>query len=406
MLKLAVDGGPKVFETPAPIAEWPPIYPETGKKLLDVYNSRRWSFYGPEETLFNREFAEFTGADTSIMMANGTVTLEMAMQALDIGPGDEVIVPAHTWLATGEAVVYRGAVPVIVDIDPETLCIDPAKIEEAITPKTKAIIPVHLFGSFADMEAIMAIAEKYQLKVIEDCAHSPGGFWRGKHVGTIGDVGSFSFQQSKCLASGEGGACITNNEDIAETLGRLSHIGYQFGAKQGQKCTPPPLGLICHNYRVTDFQAVILRDQLKHLREDSLLRERNAEYLRKKLDAIPGIRVQARSKDATLQSYYVFAIMVDHNRLKPGITRTEVIAALNAEGVMVEAGWGFPMYRQILWTVPEEKYRISSNAVAEDIVINQLMQMSLSWLMMPESELDKIAEAFEKVMGHYYSEEK
>ncbi|OQA82747.1 MAG: L-glutamine:2-deoxy-scyllo-inosose aminotransferase [Lentisphaerae bacterium ADurb.Bin242] len=405
MAKLAIDGGKKIFEVPAAIPAWPPVYPETAEKLKEIYLSHSWSFYGPQEVLFNEKFAQYTGAGHSIMMANGTVTLEMAMKAMGIGTGDEVIVPAHTWLATGKAVVYRGATPVVVDIEPDTLCMDPAEFEAAITPKTKAVIPVHLFGSIADMDRIMEIAKKHKLKVIEDCAHAHGGVWNGKHVGTIGDVGSFSFQQSKIMASGEGGVCLTNDDSLADILGRLSHIGYQRGAKQGQKGTPPPMGLICHNYRVTDFQAAILLSQLEHLKEDTLLRDQNAEYLRKRLNAIPGIRVQARGKHATVQSYYAFVVMVDHTHLKEGITRKEVLAALQAEGIGISEGWGQPMYRQNLWTVPENQYRIESNEVAETIVMKQIMMSSLTWLMISRSDLDKYCDAFEKVMEEYYRSE-
>ena len=403
MAKLAIDGGGKIFETPPALPAWPPVYPETAEKLKEIYLNRNWSFYGPQEVLFNEKFAAYTGAGYCNMMANGTVTLELAMKALDIGPGDEVIVPALTWLATGEAVVYRGATPVIVDIEPDTLCMDPVKMEAAITNKTKAVIPVHIFGSIADMDRIMEIARRHHLKVIEDCAHAHGGVWDGHHVGTIGDIGSFSFQQSKLMASGEGGACITDDAVLSEKLGRLSHIGYQFGAKQGQKGTPPPIGMICHNYRVTDFQAAILLSQLEHLKEDTLLRDRNAEYLRKRLDAIPGIRVQARGRRASVQSYYMLIIMVDHTRLKDGVTRKDVLNALQAEGISIcEGGWGSPIYRQNLWTVPPDQYRIDSSEVAERLIMNEMMGVSLIWLMASESDQDKFCQCFEKVMEAYY----
>ena len=403
MTQLAIAGGPKIFANPPHVPAWPPVYPDTAEKLKELYWNRRWSFYGREEIDFNAAFAAYTGARYCTMMANGTVTLESALRAFDIGPGDEVIVPAHTWLATGEAVVYTGATPVVADIEPDTLCMDPDKMEQAITPRTKAVIPVHLFGSMADLDRILEIARRHDLKVIEDCAHSHGGEWRGRHTGTWGDIGSFSFQQSKLLASGEGGACITDDEVLADKLGRLSHIGYQFGAKQGQKGTPPEKGLICRNYRVTDFQAAILSSQLRYLREDTLLRERNAEYLRKRLEAIPGIRVQARGRHATLQSYYIFAIMVDSEHLQPNITRNDVLEALHAEGVTgVVLGWGQPMYRQNLWSIPENMYRIDSCENAEKIVCNDLMMCVLQWLMLPEDELALVADAFEKVMSHYY----
>ncbi|MBE6402679.1 MAG: DegT/DnrJ/EryC1/StrS family aminotransferase [Lentisphaerae bacterium] len=403
MSQLAIEGGNPVFTQPAPLPAWPPIYQQTGEKLLQIYNSHRWSFYGSEELAFNEEFAAYTGAAYCSMMANGTVTLELALLALGVGPGDEVIVPAHTWLATGEAVVYTGATPVIVDIEPDTLCMDPEKFEQAITPKTKAVIPVHLFGSMADLDRILAIAAKHNIKVIEDCAHSHGGEWRNRHTGTWGDIGSFSFQESKLIASGEGGACITNDEILAEKLGRLSHIGYQIGSKQGQKGTPPPMGLICRNYRVTEFQAAILSGQLAHLKEDTIMRERNAEYLRKRIDALPGIKVQARGKHATRQSYYIFSVIVDIDRLKQGTTRSDIALALQAEGISrIGGGWGRPMYHQNLWSVPEDMYRIESNANAEEIVCNRLLVCQLQWLMLPEKETAMVADAFEKVMTHYY----
>ena len=400
-MKLAVDGGKPVFENPARVPEWPPVDPEVGKLLNDIYMSRKWSFYGSYEVEFNNRFAEYTGAAGCTMMANGTVTLERALAALGVGPGDEVIVPAHTWLATGEAVVYRGAVPVVVDVESDTLCMDPERFEEAITPKTKAVIPVHLFGSMADMDRIMPIARKHGLAVIEDCAHAHGGLWDGRHVGTIGDIGSFSFQQSKTMASGEGGACITTSEKLNETLGRLSHIGYQYAAKQGQKGTPPPVGLICRNYRVTEFQAAILVSQLANLKEETILRAKNAEIIRKRLDAIPGVRVHAPGRKATLQRYYNFCIMIDPAYLRPGIDRQKVREALWQEGVRTGTGWSGVMFKQNLWSVPEDMYRVASSETAERIVNNQLLACSLNWLMMPEEDTELYCQAFEKVMSAY-----
>ena len=402
MAKLAIDGGTPVFSEKPVRPAWPPVNPATGDKLREVYMSHKWSFYGENEVLFNERYAEFTGAKYAVMMANGTVTLECALIALGVGPGDEVIVPAHTWLATGEAVVYVGATPVIVDIEPTTLCMDPAAFEAAITPRTKAVIPVHLFGSMADLDKILAIANKHGIKVIEDCAHAHGGEWKGRGVGSWGDAGSWSFQQSKLLTSGEGGAITTNDEHLWEVVGRLSHIGYQRGAKQGEPSTPPPMGLICHNYRVTEFQAIILLDQLETLRKDTELRAKNADYLREKLEAIPGIRVQTKGRCATLQSYYMYGVMVDDKMLKPGIDIKQVCEALKAEGVLgFNRGWGNVMYRQRLWSVPENMYRIESNQVAEQIVYKQLLIAGLNWLMAEKTELDRFVEAVAKVMDAY-----
>lgn len=401
MSKLAIDGGSKVFETPANIPSWPPVYEDTADEIREIYLSHAWSFYGKKEVEFNNEFAKFTGAKSCAMMANGTVTLEVAMQALGIGPGDEVIVPAYTWIATGEAVVVVGATPVIVDIEPDTFCMDPAKIEEAITPRTKAIIPVHLYGSMADMDKIMAIAKKHNLFVIEDCAHAHGGEWQGKHVGTIGDVGSFSFQQSKTVASGEGGACITNDEALGEKMGRISHIGYQYAAKQGQASTPPPVGLICHNYRITEFQALILLSQLRYLRRDTEQRAAGAEFLRERLGAIDGITVQKPGRCATLQGYYMFGVRVDSDRLKEGVTRAQFVNALVAENAYVGSGWGNLMYHQKLWSVPESMYRVCSYEVADRLANKELITVPLQWLMCTREELAKLGDAFEKVAAEY-----
>ena len=402
MSKLAIDGGTPVFAAKANVPAWPPADEETAELLKEIYLSHAWSFYGKHEVAFNEEFAAYTGAASCAMMANGTVTLEVAMQALGIGPGDEVIVPAYTWLATGTAVVVVGATPVVVDIEPDTYCIDPVEVEKAITPKTRAIIPVHLYGSMADMDKIMEIAQKHNLYVIEDCAHTHGSEWAGKHAGTIGNVGSFSFQQSKTIASGEGGACITNDPALGEAMGRISHIGYQYGAVQGQATEPPPMGMISHNYRITEFQAAILRSQLRTLRADTEFRARNAETLRKRLNAIPGIKVQAPGRRVSLQGYYQYAMTLDTALLKEGITREQFCAALRAEGVGCgPGGWGDLMFRQRLWSVPEELYRVVSYKTAEKIVKEQLITLSLVWLMLSEEETNKVADAFEKVMTEY-----
>jgi L-glutamine:2-deoxy-scyllo-inosose/3-amino-2,3-dideoxy-scyllo-inosose aminotransferase len=227
MSKLALLGGTPVFERKLNWNTfWPPVQESTARKLFDLYLSRKWTAFDETEYAFSEAFARYHGARHGIFTINGTVTMQCALGAYGIGKGDEVIVPALTWYATAMAVHYVGATPVLVDILPDTLCIDPEKIEAAITPRTKAIIPVHLYGSMADMDRIMAIASKHRLRVIEDCAHVHGGIWDGKGIGSIGDVGSFSFQHSKIMASGEGGISITNDAQIAERIFRMKQIGY------------------------------------------------------------------------------------------------------------------------------------------------------------------------------------
>ena len=403
MADLAINGGKKIFADLFSLAPYPATYPETARKLSELYlNTRAWSYYGEHERRFAEDFAAYHDSQYGIFMANGTVTLECALAALGIGPGDEVIVPAYTWMSTAMAALYVGAPPVFVDSQRDTFCMDPAAFEAAITPRTKAVIPVHLFGSIADIDTICVLAKKHGIAVIEDCAHAHGGKWDGKGVGSFGAAGSFSFQQSKIMTAGEGGLCTTSDEVLFDQLSRLKHIGNAQGSKQHQPTTPPPVGLLCHNYRATEFQAIILQSQLDHLKEETALREKGAAYLRQRFESIPGLKVQARGHKATVQNYYVFALTVDPAFLKPGITRDHLIAALQAEGVPeVFPGWCAPVYKHKLWNVEASKYRIASCEIAEDIIYNRVILFALMWLMASRADQDKLCTAMEKVMKEY-----
>ncbi len=400
---LAIEGGSKAVsdEVKKALKPWPPVFPETAERLKAIYLSRSWSFNGPVEQEFSKAFAAYCGARHGIFMVNGTVTLESALHALGVGPGDEVIVPGNTWLATAMAAVYLGAVPVFVDVEPDTLCLDPAQVLKAINRKTKAIIAVHIFGSMADMDKLMAISRKTGIPVIEDCAHAHGGVWKGKGVGSIGQVGSYSFQQSKTLSSGEGGICVTQDEELAEKLFRIKHIGYSAGQKQGQAATGPAPGLVCHNYRGLEFNAAILLDALKHLKAQTVLRDRNARYFTELIRDVPGIRVQARGRKADLQGYYMFVLLVDPAALKDGVTVKEVSAALNAEGMGCGVGGYGPVYRHMLWNVPKGKFRIHSNKVVEESSCNRMLNLSHTWLLSDKALMKDMAHAVRKVMLAY-----
>ncbi len=390
----------KVFEKAPALPPYPTVYLETAQALSELYlHSRAWSYYGANELRFADAFARFHDAAYGVFMANGTVTLECALVALGVGAGDEVIVPAYTWMATAMAAVYVGAVPVFVDSLPDAFCMDPAAFEAAITPRTKAVIPVHLFGSIADIDAICALARKHGIHVIEDCAHAHGAAWKGKGVGSFGAIGSFSFQQSKIMTSGEGGLCTVSDPDLCEKLSRLKHIGNARGAIQHRPTTPPPVGLLCHNYRATEFQAVILQGQLEHLAEETAARERGAAFLKERFEAIPGLRVQARRPATTRQSYYVFAATVDLSVLNPGVTRDDIIADLQAEGAPdVFPGWCAPVYTHRLWNIEPSAYRTENCAVAEDLMCNRVILFALTWLMAPRADQEKLCLAMEKVI--------
>ena len=275
MSKLAVNGGASLRDAKAnPWPKWPVWDENEEKGLIEVLRSGVWSYNGPKELEFNKALAEFIGTEYAISVANGTVTLQLALEACGVGLGDEVIVPGLTWQATAAAVLDVNAVPVLVDVKGDNWCIDPSEVEKAITPRTKAIIPVHLYGCFADMDAINKIARKHNLRVIEDCAHKHGGEWKGKKAGSIGDMGSFSFQLSKLMTAGEGGALTTSDPELFEKLDALRNCGRR---PEKEESADKGAGLYgsegdfiqSGNYRITDFQAALLIESLKRLPEQN-----------------------------------------------------------------------------------------------------------------------------------------
>jgi len=321
MGKLAINGG-----EPVRTKAWPtwPIHDEREEELLlQVCRSGDWAAANrPMEAEFTEKFAAFSRAKYCVCLMNGTVALQLALEALDIGAGDEVIVPGYTWQATAAACLDVNAIPIIVDVDPETYCIDPDLVEAAITPKTRAIIPVHLYGCMANMDRITEIARTHDLKVVEDCAQTHGSRWREMGAGAIGDVGSFSMQHSKVITSGEGGACLTNDDDLYDRLCALRHCGRP---RQGEK-SPIQSG----NYRMSEFQAAVLLAQIERLEDQTNLRDENAIYLNGRLAQIPGITPMKRHPRITRQAYFSFVFRYDPNAFD-GAPRSAFIKALAAE---------------------------------------------------------------------------
>jgi len=299
---------------------------------------------GEHERAFCREFAEFIGAKYAMGVANGTVTIQTALQAVGVRPGDEVIVPGLTWVATMQAAIDVGANVVLVDIDPETWTIDPAAAEAAITDRTRAIVSVHLYGCMADMDGVMDVAGRHGLKVVEDVAHQHGSRWRDRGAGAIGDAGSFSFQQSKVLTCGEGGAITCNDEEVYRTAFAIKHVGWHPPTDEdGMR----PAGLYGHNYRITEMQCVLLRGGLTRIAEQTRVREENAGRLAAGLERIGGpLRVARRDERITRQAYYAVTMHFDPEQAD-GLTREQYAAALTAEGVGVGMPYE-PLYRHPL----------------------------------------------------------
>jgi len=416
MSKLAINGGKPLRDAKAkPWPKWPLWDEKEEKGLLEVLKSGVWSYNGPKESEFNKAFAKFIGTEYALSVANGTVSLQLALEACDIGWGDEVIVPGLTWQATAAAALDVNAVPVLVDVNEENWCIDTAEVEKAISPRTKAIIPVHLYGSFADMDAIMEIAKKHNLRVIEDSAHKQGGEWNGKKAGSIGDIGSFSFQLSKLMTAGEGGALTTSNPQLYEKLDALRNCGRrpvneQF-ADKGTGIYGDEGNLIqSGNYRITDFQAALLIEALKRLPEQNRIRDENAKYINSLLAELPGIKPMRVDKRETMGAYYNFSFRYNKDEFK-GLDVVKFREALGKElGCPVESSYE-PLNACALYTPHTKPWRHKLNEehwkeidpvrfnlpVCHRIYEEESVCFHHSILMGTKTDMDLIIKAIEKI---------
>ncbi len=328
MSKLALLGGTPFGAPKVPTAKDWPIFDDTElNAVAEVVRSRKWGTGGPKQVEFEEKFAEFMGAKHAVVMTNGTHTLKLSLEALGIGPGDEVIVPGSTWQATASSVLDVNAVPVLCDVREDNWTIDPAAAEKLITPRTKAIIPVHLYGRMCDMDALAALARKYDLKIIEDCAHQHGSEWKGVKVGNIGEVGSFSLQCSKILQTGEGGMCITNDDDLYERVYSLKFCG----RPRDPKAAVPTPTMQSGNFRGNEFAAAVGICQLARLDAQNRIREANAFYFEDMMQSeIPGITYLARDPRVTMQAMYRVSLRYDQSAWD-GVSRNTVFAAYKAE---------------------------------------------------------------------------
>ncbi len=403
MAKLAIAGGPPV-RTKA-FTEWPQFDDRERRAITGVLESRNWGGYPfPNHLaeLFAERFAAHQGAKHALCAANGTVTLEIALKATGISPGDEVIVPAYTFEATAAPVLRLGAVPVFVDVLPDTYCIDAAAAAEAVTSRTRAIIPVHLAMSMADMDEICELAGRRGLKVIEDCAHAHGARWRERGAGSIGDAGSFSMQTSKLMTAGEGGVVTTTDDELFELCQSYVNCGR---ASQTDRFGHRLLGF---NYRMTEFQAAILLAQLERLPEQTELRAARAARLEAGLSAVPGIRLLRRDERLTTQAIYQFVFKYDAQAFG-GASRDRVVAALEAEGIPAEGLFYEPVYRSPLFQVDPRDFPALAEGlpwaktrcpVAERAAYEESVWLPHQLLLGSEQDVDQIVEAVEKIQNH------
>ncbi|MCL5005102.1 MAG: DegT/DnrJ/EryC1/StrS family aminotransferase [Acidobacteria bacterium] len=352
MGKLAITGGKPVRGKPFPA--WPVYGPAEERALRDVLHSQNWGgfpFPNRYADSFGKKFAAMHTAKYCLAVANGTIAIEIALQAAGIRPGDEVIVPAYTWEGTVAPILRLNAIPVFVDVDPDTYCIDVKRIEEAISPRTRAILPVHLAMRFADMDAITRIARAHKLLVIEDCAHAHGGRWRSKGAGSMGDAGAFSFQSSKLLTAGEGGAILTSSLEIYERAQSYTNCGRASLTDRFHH------RLIGFNYRISDFQAAILDAQLKLLPAQQKKRTANIEFFERRVAGLPSVALLPREPRITaLAAYqYVFKFLPENGH---GASRASFLGALEMEGIPCDGLFYEPVYRSPLFPADPETYPV------------------------------------------------
>ncbi len=402
MSKLALFGGVPVRSQP--FTAWPVFGVEEERRLLSVLRSGRWGrLDGPQVSEFEERFAAMHGCRHAIAVVNGTVALRIALLAGGIRAEDEVIVPPYTFVATATAVLEANAIPVFADIDLHTFNMDPAAVKAAITPRTKAIVPVHFAGQPADMDALVALAADRGILVLEDAAHAHGATYRDRPAGSLGQIACFSFQSSKNLTAGEGGIITTNDDALAAACRSIHNCGrvpdgvwYEHHVVSG-------------NYRLGEFQGAVLNAQLDRLEEQTATRDRNGRRLASLLAPLPGLQPQRRPAECTRHSHHLFML-----RIEPavfGAPRAAVAAALEAEGIPCSAGYGYslpdqPLFRNkafgpyLAQAAARLDYSASPCPNSDLICREQALWLGQNLLLGSDADIDDIARAFAKVHEH------
>lgn len=403
----AILGGEKVRTKPWP--KWPIWDSQTDEELLlKVIRSGVWS-RSDVVTEFEKKWAEINGAKRCVSVVNGTNALIAALVNLGIGGGDEVLMPPYTFIATAVAIIQTGAIPVFVDIDPETYQIDTRKIEAKITPRTRAILPVHILGLPADMETIMSIAKKHNLVVVEDACQAWLAEINNKKVGTFGNAGCFSFQNSKNIPIGEAGAIISDDDEFMDRCFSYHNYGNPYGSVVGEVGTGTILAGT--KLRLTEYQAAIGLAQMQRLEEQQIKRNENAKYLKNKISKIPGIVPYKLYKGVNKAAFHLFAFRYKKEAFRD-LPRATFIKALSAEGIPASGGYRplnkMPYIESALNSknfklmYPPEmldynKYMEQNQCPENDLLCEEAVWLFHNLLIAEKSDMDDIANAIEKI---------
>ncbi len=418
LTELAVLGGKKTVQKPT--YEWPVDFLKRyGQREAEavanvIKRGIVWGAFAPEISAFEKEFATYTGVKSAIFMNSGTAALHCAMAAAGVQPGDEVITSPHTFIGSASAVLHQGAIPVFVDIDPHTYTIDPSKIEEKISKATKVIEPVHIYGLPTDMDAVQKIADSHRLVVVEDACQAHGAEYKGKKVGSIGAMGTFSFNGTKNMQTGEGGMFVTSSDEYASTSERVRIFGESL--RQGASRPYMSYGM-GWNYKSNELTAALGRVQLSRLDETNKARIEMAEFLTRRLKKLSGL-IPPYIPDYAKSVYHYYKIRVDPSRLGLKLTsrefRDRIVVALQAEGVKAAIWCARPIYMQPVFQLREgwgKGFPWKSAYATRDItyepglcpVAERISNETFNLSLHPPNGLDlmeEYAQAFEKVIKH------
>ena len=386
--------------------EWPQWDRDAEEEILSVLRSGDWFLgRGTKVSEFEEKYAEMMGAKRCLATSSGTTALLVALHVLGIDAGDEVLVAPYTFIATYNVVFLSHALPVFVDTDQETFCMNPDKIEERITERTKAILPVHILGLPADMDKINAIAQKHNLVVIEDACQAWLAEYQHKKCGTIGDLGCFSFQNSKNLPAGEGGAVIGNSDELLDKCHSFHNCGRPYGSVKKTSNYP----MRGSNRRMQQFQAVILMSQMKRIKKDADIRLENALYLTSKIKDIPGIIPYKLSDGATRSAYHLYPFRYKKEYFND-VPREKFLAALKAEGIPCAGGYGpqnkdglieealdSPGYKRLFSKDRIKKYREENHLPNNDQLCQEAVWLFQNMLLGTKADMDDIVNAIVKI---------
>jgi dTDP-4-amino-4,6-dideoxygalactose transaminase len=397
---LALHRGTPVRSTPFP--GWPQTGEADEEFILKSLRNHRWcTFDGEFIPRFEKAWKERVGSRGCVMMPCGTHALQLALDLIGVGPGDEVIVAPYTYIATIDAILHHYALPVFADSDLKTFQIDPDDIEHRITERTRAIMPVHIYGASANLDKVMAIGKKHNIPVIEDACQGHNTEWRAKNVGTFGIIGCFSFQESKNLPGGEAGALVSEDEDLIAK----AYMARNFGSDPKTH----RYAIRGTKYRISDFPAAVLMGQLTRFDALCTKRDKHAVYLQEEMKKIPGILRQEHYPEATRQNYYCFGLRYEPEDFK-GAPRSRVVRALEAEGIMAVDGYpplnkepfieynlNLRSFRSVFSAERLEKYRQENHLPQNDQLCATALYLEQNMLIGDKSDVDDVLTAFDKV---------